>query len=211
MNWKHIQSCMKPSYTLSSATVNGQQILTDGHVMFLFNGEFACPEIAEKRREYEPMAKLWVKLQSIPCNPASIGKCMLAIDKHIRQIGEIFIAERYYRCFGSEFTYTTGKPKDAIAIHLNGKLIGAVMPMRVDLASECKTLPSDEEVFAPYADAENNFYLVTAERLKEMLESANNKLGTAEYQLDEAQAEVDECQTEVNSLRKRLKSMRVTA
>lgn len=207
MNWGHINASCKGSSTIV-IDADGVRVATEGHIAFVVGAGFDEPKSA--RGEYAPFLKSWREWTALPASPVAPGDLLGAGRNIGRWIGETYIAERFLRCFGLGVTYTpTGSSKCPVLVHADGALIGAIMPMTVDAAETLSPRGelTDEEVFAPYANADNEWHLIDRATLKKRLDEATGELWRARERLDEAQEDVDEYERDVDSLRKKLNAM----
>ena len=204
VNFKHIEASCKGEW-LHSAKHGETRLLTNGHIMFPFTGEF---EIPADVRDLPKAAELWAESLAKKPEPVEIGGLFDEGQHLCRKVGEVFVAERYMRCFGEGVTWTpTGKFDKPVLVHRDGELVGVVIGMKYAGKPNTDPEPTDVEVFAPFAGDENAWYLVDAKRLQSKLGQAREEMDELRDRLDEAQQDYDSASREVASLRARLAAL----
>jgi len=196
VNYQHLEAVCKGA-TLRTAKYGDQRLLTEGHIAFALADEFTVGDT----KEFPKLADLWRKALAVEVKPAKIGMCFGEGRQIARSVGNVWIAERFIRCFGLFATWTLFD--GMVAVH-NGVLLGVVMPIKPVMGEPACGDITDADVFGPWACEENGWYLVDAKAIRNLLEEAEDSLDTAQEKLNEAESEVAEAEREVDSLRDRL-------
>lgn len=198
----HIEAIANSGYSSYRSEVDGFPVWSNGHIAV--HGDFTG-------RPVDSMPKTWALIASRTAETiATLGVAIIDLNHIYRELLDesglrVWIDEAYLRCLASEnVTIHIEAPDKPIAFRLDGRLIGIVMPFNKVFHSLPVCEPTDEQIFASFACAENDFYMQSKDamraRLAEELKDARDELRRANEELDEAQGEVDEYESEVRMI-----------
>ncbi len=208
MNWNHVNAMCKFSGILRVAEVDGVKLASDGHMLFIVGDGFTEPP---NKKEHPPMEKMWREWSLIEPQPSVPSSCTGEGKVIGRMIGDAFVAERYIRCFDQFATFTSRNVKDPVLVHLDGVLVGGIMPMSKPSEKRIAKEVTDSDVFGPYACAENDWYLIDAAAIEDRLNHAEREARNARERIEEAENELAEWRSEIVSLTQVAKRMKVLA
>lgn len=198
MNYEHLASTFG-SGVAYAYRVDGERIVTNGHIAFI-----APEDFAPKAKEYKRLGELWEKHSKSTPAPIPLGKCIGDGTSIQRKIGKEIVQERFVRCFGDDVTWTAAPaPDQTLLVHRNGDLIGLVMPMKRETqVGTLWTKPAtDQQVFAPYACQENGWYLIDGPMMDLRIEDAEEALNQTIERRESLEDEETLCRSELKSLR----------
>ena len=203
MNWKHVKALLAggPIYI---ADMDGKRLISNGHFAFILD-EGAQVDVT-RAKEMPGFAARWKQWEGHPFSLENPGACYGEGETLSRSIGKIYVAERYFRCFAPEATWSYAGSQHLgtmpARVFLDNAMIGVVMPRHMgDRGTAIE--PTDEDVFAPISSHENEWYLISQKALDEHIEAAERERERAEEAIEEAEGRLEAANEELRSLRGR--------
>ena len=201
MKWNHVKALIagRPLYTCE---MDGKRLISDGHFAFILPDD-AGIDVA-RARDKRDLSALWKKWETFDLLPPENPEACYGEDRTLsRRIGKVYVAERYFRCFEPAATWHVARPVNAqpVYVFLDGVVVGLVMPRRKDVPGIAVAELTDEQVFAPFACHENDWYLVSDKVLAERIEAAESERERAEEAIEEAEGRLEDANNELRSIR----------
>jgi hypothetical protein len=204
MNWKHIEAMLRGSGRFQWAVLNGEHLVSNGSFAVRRGGSTAeCVVLLTEPQcvgePYSPLANLWSAHEKHLGVKSKIGGHPWKFGgQFCREIDEEWIDEAYFRCFPG--AVWSGGLKRSLMAHVDGRLMGIVMPT----GQRGEKLPAlgttDAEVFSPYSNERNDWYLLTREKISSEIEDLCEHIEANEEKIKIAEEENDYYRREIESL-----------
>ena len=191
MNWKHIEAMLRGSGRFQWAVLNGEHLVTNGWFAVRRGGPTAdgVALLTEPQcigEPYSPLAGLWSAHEKHLAVKSKVGGHPWKFGvQFCREIDEEWIDEAYFRCFPGA-VWSSGLKRTLMA-HVDGRLMGIVMPTGQGGEKLPALGATDAQVFSNYSNERNDWYLLTAEKLsseiidlRDHIEANEDKICTAE-------------------------------
>ncbi len=210
INYAHVNALLKAADQKYKYTVDGQQLVTQGHFILAYDGKMDLSEFKEMDG-----GSIWKKLQSdfSTVSSGSHGKTHLETSdsSHVRIAHGVVFREAFARCFpGAVFFKANSLDKKyGIGVVVDKKLVAGIMGMQRTETSPLPVEATDAEAFAPFACEANNYYLTEDDGLSQRvadlegeLEDVHESLRVAEGKMNECAEIIKEIESNIESLRK---------
>jgi hypothetical protein len=203
MNQDHINALLKHAHRITETTVDGKFIVSDGHFFVEMPSPYSDqPSDKAAAAAAEKLAEYWRKYSAVPDGLIGRDRLYKAGNMIARRIGDEYVQEAYYLalCTPMVTKFFTGERYSPIACYEDGKLLGAIMPIRAERIATPVLLaepPSDQEVFELFASEKNDYYLQGDKPLLK-------EIGDLEKELKDAEDAVSEAEDHVTAIEEQL-------
>jgi len=195
VNWLHIEAMLKGSGSFKWFELDGRTLVTNGFIAVL-KGDM---NLTLKGDPYPPLGKLWKDYMTQLGEDAKVRALSKIGIQYLRQIGDELIDEAYYRCFSSA-KWIKG-PKRSLIVSIDGAQVAIVMPTGHTKPGppEIDLIP-DSTIFAPFCREENDWYLITNERIDSKITVLRDEIDEHKEDITIAEKEITAATTEIESL-----------
>ncbi len=209
INYAHVDALLKAADQRYKYTVDGQQLVTQGHFIVVYDGKMDLSEFEER-----PVEILWGKLQSdfSKTSSGSYGKTYLETgdNLHVHVAYGIVFREAFARCFpGAVFFKAPSLDKThGLGVTMRGELVAGLMGMRDTAIGSLPVEATDAEVFAPFACEENGYYLTEDDGLGQRVADLEEELEGEYLELKRLEDELGRCEKAIDQIKINLASLR---